>query len=104
MDVTSTKLRSFTYHSAPILSAAFDFATESSLFASGSADKRVILWDTDSGTPLQVFQKCFEEQVVSSIVIRRLFLLTFATMFRLLLLIFLTMVDICFLELQMVKL
>uniref|UniRef100_A0AC34F2U7 Uncharacterized protein n=1 Tax=Panagrolaimus sp. ES5 TaxID=591445 RepID=A0AC34F2U7_9BILA len=65
-ELTSSKVRNFSYHLGPILSACFDFSKESSQFCSSSADQKVILWDID-GTALHVFQKCFEEQVVTAV-------------------------------------
>uniref|UniRef100_A0A914Y1E6 Uncharacterized protein n=1 Tax=Panagrolaimus superbus TaxID=310955 RepID=A0A914Y1E6_9BILA len=65
-EITSSKVRNFSYHLGPILAACFDFSKESSQFCSASADQKVILWDIN-GTALHVFQKCFEEQVVTAV-------------------------------------
>uniref|UniRef100_A0AC35F2F7 Uncharacterized protein n=1 Tax=Panagrolaimus sp. PS1159 TaxID=55785 RepID=A0AC35F2F7_9BILA len=65
--LTTSKIQSFSYHLGPILSASIDYSQNSSQFCSASADLKVILWDAVNGTPLHIFQKCFDEQVVTAV-------------------------------------
>lgn len=67
LDDSSSVVRKYSYHTGFVLAASFDYGTESSMFASASADQKVILWDTNSGNAIQVFQNCFKEQVITSV-------------------------------------
>ena len=67
LDDSSSAVRKYSYHTDFVLAASFDYGTDSSMFASASSDQKVILWDTNSGNAIQVFQGCFKEQVITSV-------------------------------------
>ncbi|KAE9549486.1 hypothetical protein FO519_007297 [Halicephalobus sp. NKZ332] len=67
LDDSASVVRKYSYHTGFVLAASFDYGTESSMFVSASSDQQVILWDTNSGNAIQVFQNCFKEQVITSV-------------------------------------
>uniref|UniRef100_A0A7E4VCL6 WD_REPEATS_REGION domain-containing protein n=1 Tax=Panagrellus redivivus TaxID=6233 RepID=A0A7E4VCL6_PANRE len=67
LDGCATRLRYFTYHTGLILSASFDVAGNSALFVSSSTDKRVVIWNTNTGEASQVFKKCFNRDTITAV-------------------------------------